>query len=216
MLNALIRDIKLPDRMNKLPISDRGFPIPWFIHIDDDGVPNFTAVHPGRIAKAHNQKRCWICGEPLGVYLCFTMGPMCVVNRTNAEPPSHYECAAYAAQACPFLINPNAKRNAKALPEEHIPAPGEMILRNPGVTALYVTKRYKLFKVHNGALFNPGEPERVEWWCRGRTASRAEVDASINSGLPLLYEQADRDHDPKEARQVLDAYITRVQSLLPA
>ena len=215
-LNAAVRDIPMPDRMKKLPISDKGFPIPWFVHFDQDGVPNFTAIHPGRIVQAHNKRLCWLCGERLGAYQCFTVGPMCVVNKVSAEPPSHLDCAQYATRACPFLVNPRAKRNHKALPDEHVPPPGEMIERNPGVTALYITKRYTVFKVPNGSLFNIGNPIKIEWWCQGRAATRAEVDISIESGLPSLYAACDKDDDPKEARVELEKYIARARLLLPA
>ena len=179
-------------------------------------MPNFTAIHPGRIAKAHNNKLCWLCGEKLGTYQCFTVGPMCIVNRVSSEPPSHFECARYATRACPFLVNPRAKRNAKALPDEHVPPAGEMIARNPGVTALYVTKRYSVFKAGNGSLFNIGDPVKIEWWCQGRDATSEEINASLNSGLPLLYAACDKDDDPKASRHELEKYIARARLLVPA
>ena len=215
-LNAAVRDIPMPDRMKKLPISDKGFPIPWFVHRDENGVPNFTAIHPGRIFRAHTEHRCWLCGGKLGSYKCFTVGPMCIVNRVSAEPPSHLECAQYATRACPFLVNPRAKRNAKALPDQHVPAPGEMIERNPGVTALYVTKRYSVFKVENGSLFNIGDPIKVEWWCQGRSATTEEINTSIETGLPALYDACERGDDPKQSRVSLEKYIARARTLLPA
>jgi len=43
-------------------------------------------------------KRCWLCGQPLGKFMCFVVGPMCAINKTSAEPPSHRDCALYAVQ----------------------------------------------------------------------------------------------------------------------
>jgi hypothetical protein len=34
-LNPSIRDIPIPPRMAKRPISDRGFPVPWFARLAD-------------------------------------------------------------------------------------------------------------------------------------------------------------------------------------
>lgn len=180
----------LPPRIARLPKDHRGFPVPWFVAWQD-GVPDFRVVGPGKIAEAHNKKRCWVCGEPRGVHLCFPIGPMCSINRTIAEPPSHYECARFSAMACPFLSKPRMRRNEKDLPgDAQLPA-GNMIKRNPGVTCLWVTRSYRPFRVDSGVLFRIGEPERVEWWAEGRPATRAEVEQSVTSGLPLLLEPAE-------------------------
>jgi hypothetical protein len=215
-LNALIRDIPMPPRIKRLPISDRGFPIPWFTHIEDDGTPNFTAIARGRLSEAFHHRKCWICGDHLGTYYSFVLGPMCCVNRINSEPPSHLDCALYAAKACPFLVNPRAKRNYKALPADTMEAAGVMIERNPGVTGVYTTRDFKPMRVHNGILFRLGEPEHVTWWCEGRPATRAEVTHSIETGLPLLRAECEKDSDPKDSHLALDRCIARAQRLYPA
>jgi hypothetical protein len=189
-----------PRRFMKLPIDERGFPVPWFVAWQD-GKPDFRVVRPGGIAIAHNKGLCWLCGEPRGVYSAFVIGPMCGINRVSSEPPSHRECAEYAVRACPFLTRPMAVRNSRGLPEEAQNPAGYMIERNPGVTLLWVTKSYKAFRVdadpydpgtQAGVLFRIGEPTEVQFWARGRQATRAEVDASVESGLPLLEAPAQR------------------------
>src|SRR4051794_7295681 len=105
-----------------------------------------------KLALAHNQKRCWVCGEPLGAFKTFVIGPMCAINRTSAEPPSHRECAEFSARTCPFLTKPRMRRNEKALPEERT-CLGFMIERNPGVTLLWITKKYTPFKAPGDVLF---------------------------------------------------------------
>ncbi|MGY2904707.1 hypothetical protein [Bradyrhizobium sp. URHC0002] len=92
------------------------------------------------------------------------------------------------------------------MPEERNVA-GVMIPRNPGVVALWITRGSKPFNVSNGVLFDLGEPERIPWYCEGRTATRAEVEASVASGLPRM------DHD---AIKELSQCIARAQALLPA
>lgn len=179
----------MPGRIAKLPHDSRGFPVPWFVAWEN-GVPDFRVIGSGKIASAHNRKLCWVCGERLGKFLCFPIGPMCSINRTIAEPPSHYECAAWSARACPFLSRPRMRRNEKGLPEDAMLPAGDMIRRNPGVICLWVTRSYRPFRVDNGVLFRIGPPERVEWVAEGRQATRDEVEQSVVTGIPLLLEPA--------------------------
>lgn len=182
----------LPDRFKRLPIDHRGFPVPRFVAMID-GQWDFRVIKPGYIAFCHNQRRCWLCGEPLGKWKAFVIGPMCAINRINSEPPSHYECANFSCRACPFLTHPRRKRDEHDLPKgTHDPA-GIMITRNPGVACLWVTDSYKLYPVDNGVLFRLGKPDRVEWWAHGRAATRDEVLESIDSGYPLLLAEAKKD-----------------------
>ena len=44
-----------------------------------------------------------------------------------------------------------------------------------------------------GTLFDIGEPKETLWFARGRAATRSEVLASIDSGLPILAEMAEQD-----------------------
>jgi hypothetical protein len=210
-LNQAIWSIPMPDRIKRLPISPTGFPVPWFVAWRD-GVPDFRVIGPDKMVQAVNRKLCWICGQPLGVRKAFLIGPMCAVNRCISEPPSHLECADYAARACPFLTTPHAKRNAKDLPDERV-TPAGAIMRNPGAVAVWITKSFKAFRHDGSVLFRLGEPEKVMWFAEGRTATRAEVQHSIDTGLPLLIEEAKRQGvDPAETLQE----IVRVEPLLPA
>src|ERR1700746_1024652 len=94
---------ELPYRMKKLPVDKRGFPIPWFVAWVN-GEPEFRAITRDKFLQAAHRQLCWICGHPIrrheeGV---FVIGPMCAVTRTSGEPPSHEDCAKFAAVACPF------------------------------------------------------------------------------------------------------------------
>ena len=177
-----------PPRMAKLILDSRGFPVPWFVALID-GVPDFRVIRENGIAYAHNYGICWLCGEPLGRYGAFVIGPMCGINRVNSEPPSHRDCAEYAVRACPFMTKPRMVRNERGLDESVKPA-GVGLRRNPGVVLLWVTKSWKPFRVDNGVLFRLGEPTDIAFYACGRKATREEIDASIASGLPLLEEPA--------------------------
>src|SRR5438128_452198 len=93
--------IEMPIRMRSLP-RWQSRPVPWFVAWFE-GVPDFRIIQSGRIAQAVREKLCWVCGEPLGKYKTFVIGPMCAVNRVVSEPPSHHDRAAYSASMCPFL-----------------------------------------------------------------------------------------------------------------
>ena len=181
-----------PARIAKLKVDHRGYPVPWFVQWID-GKPDHRIVDPNKIPLAVKYQRCWICGESLGKYKTFVLGPMCVVNRTVSEPPSHLDCAQFAVATCPFLSIPEKHRRARNLPENVRDAVGNHIHRNPGVMALWTTFHYSVFRVQGGVLFKPGEPQTVTWHAEGRAATRDEVLASFEEGYPLLLEFAERD-----------------------
>jgi hypothetical protein len=210
-LNQRIRHLELPDRMKHLPLNDQGFPVPFFVPWID-GKPEFRGFDGEKLGICVRHKRCWLCGEPLGKNMVFTIGPMCAVNRVSAEPPSHYDCAHYAAMACPFLTQPRMRRNEKDMPE-HLDPAGIMLKRNPGCTLLWVTHNYKPFRAMGGALFNVGDPVRVEFYAEGRKATHEEIMASIDSGMPTLREMA--EHDGPDAVAELQQMYAKAMELVP-
>jgi hypothetical protein len=214
-LNASI-PLPLPPRIARLPINDRGFPVPWFVQWID-GEPDFRVMDAAKLqfcAWNHNPP-CWICGEPLGVHRVFAIGPMCAINRVISEPPSHRECAEFAVRACPFLVNPRTRRNAKDLPDDAQDPAGIHIDRNPGVTCLWETREYQTFHPRAGDpgfLFKLGKPTRADWYAHGRPASRDEVMMAIATGLPQLLEIARAEGALSE----LEALRREAVKLLPA
>ena len=208
-LNASIRDIRMPTRMSRLPINERGYPVPYFV-AKVDGRWDFRVGDREKFRACIERKLCWLCGDKLGQYLCFVVGPMCVVNLNTAEPPCHLDCAAYAARACPFLANPRMRRNEVELPE-HPPAAGEMLTHNPGVIAIWITKNYRLKHVENGVLFDLGKPINVLWYTEGRPAGRGEVLEALYRGLPQLEQFV---YTPK-AKEALMAAMAQAMHWLP-
>lgn len=219
--HALRADIAEPPRfMQHLPIDRRGFPVPWFVDWVN-GEPEFRAMDIRKFRRAINERLCWTCGTPLFKEKVFVIGPMCAVNRISSEPPSHRECAEYAARNCPFLSKPNMhRREDEQINALKKPSAGVMIERNPGVTLLWYTRRHTLLPIRNrpgagdGILFQLGRPFKLEWYCRGRTATRAEILESIETGLPLLRETAEKQDGP-EAIAHLETQITAAMRLIP-
>ena len=222
---------ELPARMTLLPLDRHDRPVPWFVWIDDDGVPDFRVVGPGKLHQALRGGLCWVCGRGFsgGEERAFLVGPMCIINRVSAEPPSHVDCAVFSARSCPFLATPSMVRRDRHMPEGAVNPAGIMIRRNPGASVVWVTgyRGWKAEREHGtapslrqvvaatrardsdralaaavaarravngpGYLFRLGPPKRALWFAEGRDATRAEVLASIDSGLPILREVADED-----------------------
>ncbi len=189
----------MPARMRRLVVDARGYPVPYFVSWLDasgvptrrgEGTPDFRVVNPETIVKCHTDGLCWVCGQPLGSYKAFVIGPINAMSRMSSEPPSHDDCADFSARACPFLIHPKERRRDKHLPEVWHKPPGDVIQCDPRLAVVWTVKRYKLVLVEGRAVFDIGTPEHVRWYTEGRLATRAEVLASIDSGMPALYEKA--------------------------
>lgn len=190
----------MPDRMQRLPLSDRGFPVPWFVQWLEEqgsdkatpvgeGYPEFRMMRPEALHAAIVQKRCWVCGDTLGRFMSFVIGPMCGVNRISAEPPCHRDCAEWSARACPFLSKPQMVRRESGLTEKVDEMPGDGILRNPKVALVWTCEGYRTFPDGKGkSLIEIGPSTDVAWFSRGREATRSEVIEAIDSGMPLIEE----------------------------
>jgi hypothetical protein len=210
-------EIPLPQAMKRLPKDHAGRPIPWFV-ATINGVPDPRVGDGDKFVQAIRFKRCWVCGGNLGRFVAFVLGPMCVVNRTTAEPGSHLECAIYSARACPFLSTPNMRRRERGItPGENgfATPPGEMIMRNPGVTAVWVTTRWHLAETPTGPLICLGDPDRVLWFAGGRPATPEQARDSLEAGLPLLEQACERDDDPQDSRADLARAVQAARKLFP-
>lgn len=222
----------IPERIAGLPRDSRGFPVPWFVQWFKDGEPSdtgvgepdFRVIDTRKLRRALASPVCWVCGGVMGKHRIFVIGPMCVVNRVTAEPPSHRACAEFSAKACPFLTKPRMRRNVKDLPAQGRDPAGFHIDRNPGVVCLYETPYYKPFRPQaggQGVLFRLGAPTQVSWWSDGRRATRAEVEHSINTGFPILEAMAKQDGPQSFAelmaqRAYAENYFPPVEDMIDA
>lgn len=191
-------------RIKKLPVDERGYPVPFFV-IWLDGKPEFRIADAQKRRDCFKFQLCWVCGEKLGRYKTFVIGPMCAINRVTSEPGCHGDCAEWSVRACPFLAKPQMKRREDDLTDESkTSVPGIMFDRNPGVTCLWTTEKFRLFNNgKNKALVEVGEPDHVSWWRQGRRATKPEVLLSIETGLPELLKlcQTRRDLEDIEYRR---------------
>lgn len=207
----------LPATMRRLLVDHRGFPVPWFVPWQE-GKPIFPAQAAGKAERAWALDLCWVCGGKLGRLAAFVIGPMCAVNLTSSEPPSHLECARFSARNCPFLPNPRMRRTIPFCQAEGRVA-GDGIERNPGATLLWIVKtqaKGERFFAGNGFLFEIGKRHSHEWYANGRAATREEVMSSIETGLPLLEEMVIADPDPEGAAAEFERRKLAAFELVPA
>ena len=216
-MNALRPNFtKMPDRIKLLPIDpERGYPVPWFVKWIDDK-PEFRLMDEEKWIEAIKRKRCWVCGQRLGVHLCFVLGPMCGVTRTTSEPPCHQECARWSALNCPFLLMPKMVRREDEEFLSKCPQSlgGIAIKRNPGVTLLWSTYSFEVWRPKGaGILITVGPPMEGEWYAEGKPASWSAVNDSVVSGLPYLEEVA---REEEGALAALYKEVEMLKSLYPA
>lgn len=210
----------IPPNIAALPRDDRGYPVPYFVQWVD-GKPHFPIMDTRRYKRCAELGLCWVCGKPMeGDLKAFTIGPMCIVNRTTAEPPGHIDCADWSARACPFLTKPQMRRNdSDWAAGAFTNAPGLALERNPGVACVWITRHWDTFPDGKGSrLIRIGPPEEVRFYARGRKATREEILYSIETGIPLLLETV--EHEPpaeqEAARAELQQWVERARRLVPA
>lgn len=207
----------LPPRMRWLPIEERGYPVPWFVEWID-GKPDFRVIDQDKYVEAIRYGACWLCGDKLGKFKTFVVGPMCVINRTTSEPACHLECARYAVSSCPFMVIPTAKRRDANMPA-HQPIAGQHLERNPGAMCLYTTLTFSQFNTADyghapGVLITMGEPCSVEWYSEGIMCERGPVQESIDSGMHHLWAMARAQGI--DSLVLLENYYHRAMALLPS
>jgi hypothetical protein len=209
-------DVPMIDRIKALPRDRRGYPVPWFVAYVD-GEPYFPALDVNKFKLAIRQKRCWICGQTLGRWLTFCVGPMCTLNRISAEPPCHDDCAQYAVKVCPFMLRPEMKRVPETKHPDKFVISAQHDLRNPGIMAIYHARTYRPV-MHDVPLIEMGPPVGgVSWWTRGHAATRQEVEEALREGGERLRAGAIRlDGGTPEALAEVERLIKRGADLLPS
>lgn len=209
----------IPPDMQDLPVSQHGFPVPYFVKWVD-GVPDFRISDLSAMYTCTQMRLCMICGKPLRGEGVFAMGPISALTRGNDEPPMHRACAEFSAQACPWMLMPAKSRNeAKTKPEgilstnDLLDTPGAVYEGAPLIWCLYDTDCFGVQVQPNRTLmYLLGEPREIYWWKEGRRASRDEVI----EGLELARQRVIQFYDSTlENEVVADEVGKMVEALNP-
>ena len=171
--------VPMPPRIAALPRTASGLPIPWFVPVVD-GKPEFRAASAAKVGEALKGKRCWVCGQPNGVYLCHVVGVQTTLSGDAPEPPCHMSCAEYAVQTCPFLLG--GAVNDRPNPEGYS-FPADATLDGNDMVAIWATRDSRLFRRGERTLFEMAAPTSLSWWAGGRRAARHEILAAYDRAV---------------------------------
>lgn len=100
--------LPIPDCMKHLDIDRRGYPIPYGVHCDEDGTPNFVVNDEQRRQHAFANDLCHITGKKLHRGRWLVGGPLSAFHEQGSfiDGPAHGEAVHYALSVCPYLASP--------------------------------------------------------------------------------------------------------------
>jgi hypothetical protein len=127
-----LEEIPTPPTVAARPRDARGYPVlaitPW-----SEGAPDFAVTSTARILVCAVERRCSVCGTPLGkgpVWRVVAAEEAAAIadvvgsgsgfdaayanSAQTVEPPGHHACMLYAAMVCPYLARPTARRGTDA------------------------------------------------------------------------------------------------------
>lgn len=111
------------------------------------------------------------------------------------------------------MAQPMAVRSTRGIENLPVKNPaGIMLTRNPGVSLMWVTKRWYPVKAPGGYLIQMGHPEEIRFYREGRPATKDEIEASVSTGLPALQKMA--EDDGQDAISALAMAKSRFDDLL--
>lgn len=166
--------LDIPKNMRGLKKLKSGTSIPFFVPVID-GKHDFRVMDPEAFRKACMLNLCWICGKKMGRFCTFVGGPLVAAQEISSEPPSHPECATFAAKVCPYMNGAEIRRNH--LPEHTKPS-AHGVDENSGITALCTSLGYKFIENSGSYLFK-FEKSEIVWLKHGKPATSDQVrDAS--------------------------------------
>jgi hypothetical protein len=163
------RDVPIPEKLKGRPIY-KGFPIPFTVYINKDGVPDFRVVDEKNRMQCMENELCSLCGQPLVKPYVFIGGPKSTENRTYVDGPMHEECALYATKVCSYLVDPDYHQRSLDSSKEKLLREGgktvtlgQMTAGRPSRMALLYTNSYRLSLLTRPIYYLAGYPIKVDW-----------------------------------------------------
>lgn len=187
---ALDAKVPMPDNIRELPYDRRGLPIPYIIHITEDGTPNFIVNDMLKVGECLSKGWCAICGKPLDGDHWAVGGPGSAYDPRGAylDTPLHHDCAAYALTVCPYLAMPAYSGVQGAARERYMERMSEqlsMTLEDPTVdpdkpkmfVLAELTGLLATLNPQGQVLLTPNRPfGRVEHWKDGEKVDDVDYD----------------------------------------
>lgn len=171
--------VPMPARIARLPRDRRGYPIPVNV-LSSNGVLDFRATDPAKMAKIIQQRYCALCGERLGVHMAFVGGPRSMASRYFADAPMHRDCAIYALQVCPFLAAPSFSYR-KSVPEG-MTVNEAVSNERPEVFGLGICRGFSV-ELLDGMhpVLHARSFESISWWRQG--SEQINYQKPMNEGI---------------------------------
>ncbi|MEV8515902.1 hypothetical protein [Dactylosporangium sp. NPDC051484] len=124
----------------------RGLPIPPVnLHPGPDGAPSavdFTTINTTTSTDLAADRRCSLCGEPMGYWVAFLGTPRAAELLRYTDPPGHPECMTAALTLCPHIAIARHRRARADRPGGGIMPPGAHGTKPDGWT-LGITRTYR-------------------------------------------------------------------------
>lgn len=186
-----VRAIAIPGRMARLKLDARGYPVPWSVFVDNDGLPHFAINVEEIRQRCLTDDLCGICGGRLFRGRWFVGGALSAFHEDGAfiDPPMHSECAHYALQVCPYLAAPRyvkevgIKKIGQANHDSMILVDNTMMPGRPHGD-LFIALMAKRQVVFNNRNCKPLKPfSNIEYWRYGKRVSRGEGEQTVCEAL---------------------------------
>lgn len=99
------KHVPIPELMQHLELNKRGYPVPYIVLRDKEGIPHFAINDDSVVEKCIAEDLCSICGTKLSSDKWVLGGPMSTFHPQGAfiDIPVHHQCGHYALQVCPYL-----------------------------------------------------------------------------------------------------------------
>lgn len=191
-----VNELPIPSRMSALDRDVRGYPIPWGVMVDNDGLPHFAINLEERRHEMVKRDLCSICGGKLFRGRWFVGGALSAFHEHGAfiDPPMHSECAHYAIQICPYLAAPRYAKEiglAKIKGRKH---PNMLLIDNTMIPGRPTGDIFVLLMATGQVAFDnlntkPKLPySSIEFWRHGLRIPDAEGYASVEQALAEFQE----------------------------
>lgn len=109
----MYKEKTIPDFLSHLSVY-RGFPVPYFVPKDENGVFQLKYASPEKMDNCIKYHKCCICFKPLAKEeYFFISGPIGLKTQTDSHPPMHKRCAEYSLEICPHLYFEKADRTSE-------------------------------------------------------------------------------------------------------